>query len=330
MSTPQESSYSIFAYLQSQLPAASKLTVRPTDIVTSDGAVAHAIDGNGFPTLLIPVSRDTNTNMDWHNKSITFRYRNLMVKGVETLFLALECKSERLLTQFGHLVDDVLSSVAEHPEDANTVTRMVVDRWREMLKDTKQPLLSEAQLAGLYGELLFLEQLSFHHGAGCLAAWTGPQGNRHDFELSNASFEVKTTANHNNLIVAFHGVRQLEATNDLPLYVVAHQIERILGADSVPELLQRLYDSGIDRLELLRRLAEVGYHETEVGHYSAYTFSVLATKTVLVDSEFPRITHETLTYGRFLEKISSLQYSVDLGQLEETLVPLEDLEMTGE
>lgn len=330
MTSSQESSTSIFAYLQSQLPAVAKLTVRPTDIVTIDGAVAHAVDGNGFPTLLVPVPMDTDTNMDWYNKSVTFRYRKLTVKGAETLFLALECKSDRLLTQFGLLVDDVLSSVKENPDDANIVTRMVVDRWREMLKDTKQPLLSESQLVGLYGELLFLEQLSFHHGAQSLDAWTGPQGNRHDFELGNASFEVKTTTNHNNLIVTFHGVRQLESTNALPLYVVAHQIELIPGAESIPELLQRLYDSGIDRLELLRKLAEVGYYETEAGHYSAYTFSGLATKTFLVDAEFPRITHETLTHGGFLEKISALQYSVDLGHLAETLVSLEDLEMTGE
>lgn len=329
MTVEQEPSLSIFTLLQSQLPTFQSMNVRPTEVMTTDGNVVHAVDGDGFATVLVPVPSNTDTYIDWQNKSVTFGYRTIAIDGAESLFLALQCKLERLLPQFALLVDDILGSITQEPGDANRVTRKIVDRWREMLNDSRQPLLGESQLSGLYGELIFLERLVAHHGASALEAWTGPQGNRHDFECANASFEVKTTTNHNNMVVSFHGVRQLEVANNVPLYVVAHQVERVPGAESLPDLLFRLYVSGVDRFDLLRKLAEVGYHEIDAGHYVSVTFSILDSKIFLVDEDFPRITHETVTHGAFLEKISALQYAVDLGHLEDSHFELETLRLAG-
>lgn len=329
MTTEHEASLSIFTFLQSQLPTPQSMNVRPTEVTTTDGIVVHAVDGSGFPTVLVPVPSGTDTYVDWQNKSISFGYRTIIIDGTETLFLTLQCKLERLLPQFALLVDDILDSIAREPGDANMVTRQVVDRWREMLKDSRQPLLSESQLSGLYGELTFLERLVAHHGASALETWTGPQGNRHDFECANASFEVKTTTNHNNMVVTFHGVRQLEATNDVPLYVIAHQVERVPGGESLPELLTRIYDAGVDRFDLLRKLAEAGYHEIDAVHYESGTFSILDSKSFLVNAGFPRITHDTVTDEAFLEKISALQYAVDLGHLEDSTFDLGTLRLAG-
>lgn len=329
MTTDHEASMSIFTLLQSQVPALNSMNVRPTEVITDDGPVVHAVDGSGFPTLLVPVPLTTDTYVDWENRSVTFGYRTIEFDGGTGVFLALQCKLEKLLPQFALLVDDILDSIAEEPDNANLITRKTVDRWREMLKDSRQQLLSESQLSGLFGELLFLDRVTGLHGGLALEAWTGPQGNRHDFEFVNASFEVKTTSNHNNMVVSFHGTRQLEHTQEVPLFVLAHQIERIPGGDSVPTLLNRLYNSGIDRFELLRKLSDVGYSEADATHYTSTTFSVISSRTFLVDTNFPRITHETLTHQDFLEKISSLQYSVDLGHLDETIFDLQDLELAS-
>lgn len=326
MTQLKESSSSIFTYLRGQVPAPHKLTVRGTEVATPQGNVVHAIDGNGYPTLLIPVPSPAENSIDWQNRSVSFGYRNLPVAGKQQSFLALQCLSERVFPQFSLLADDILDAVAEKPNDADQVTRQTVGRWKEMLQDTKQRLLGEAQLAGLYGELLFLEQLAFHHGPWVIRAWTGPQGNRHDFEFANASFEVKTTTNHNNMVVAFHGVRQLETTADLPLFVIAYQVESAPQGESVPTLLQRIFEAGIDRLELLKLLEKVGYFEADSGHYSAYRFSALSAKTFAVNEDFPRITHETLSAPGILDRITAIQYSVDLGPIADTEFPLEQLQ----
>lgn len=330
MRSARESSNSIFSYLKTQVPTESKLTVRPTEVETETGAVVHAINGSGFPMLLIPIPDDSGVNLDWNNKSITVRYRRLNTRGAESLFLAIECLSPRLVTQFGLLADDILTSLDESKGNSALVATQVIDRWREMLKDTKGPLLGESQLAGLYGELIFLEQLTLHKGPAALTSWTGPQGNRHDFEFFDASVEVKTTTNHNNLVVAFHGLRQLEARDSLPLFVVAHQIERIPNGESVPQILQRLFDAGMNRLQLLQKLSLIGYDEADSGAYSGHEFSVLKSRNYDVGPEFPRITHETLFPSKYAEKITSIQYTVDLGNLPECLLNVDELTISKE
>lgn len=311
----EESSGSIFGYLQGQVPAVNKLTIRNTEIVTPHGSPVHAIDGNGSPMLLVPVGGGSKNALDWQNKAITFGYRVLKSSESDETFLALQCISPKLLPQFSMMVDDVLDSIRKRPEDADIATRQTVERWRELLRDHKGPLLSASQLAGLYGELTFLQQLAGEHAASALSAWTGPQGNRHDFEFANASVEVKATTNHNNMVVSFHGSRQLEKTEQSPLYVSAYQIESTPTGQPISALLQRLYDTGLSRLDLLGRLQRLGYFEADSEHYAEHRFQVLSTKVFEVDNDFPRITHDTLVDPLMLDMISGLQYSVDLGHL---------------
>lgn len=325
MNDDKESSSSIFSFLQSQAPAPQKLTVRNTDLRTPLGPIAHAVDGSGHPTLLVPVAVRAENVIDWQNKLVSFGYRTFTVAGKSQSFLALQCLAERVRPQFSLMADDILDAVAADPDRAELSTRQTVERWKELLRDDRARLLSQSQLSGLYGELLFLEQLAFHHGKWVLRSWTGPQGNRHDFEFQSASFEVKTTLNNNNMTVAFHGARQLEATNGRPLFVAAYQIESTPQGESIPSLLERLFAFGIDRLDMLRMLEKVGYYESDAGHYAAWHFSVLDTKIVAVDDDFPRITYDTFPVAGMLDRILALQYSVDLGPLDAIEVALEEL-----
>lgn len=323
MTVDSEASSSIFEFLTAAA-AVKKLTARPTAVSTPWGEVVHAIDAQGFPSLMVPVATTEKNGMDWQNKIITFSYRQIRIGGKNRTFLVLQCTSARLLPQFSLLADDILEAVSKTPSDPDTATRTTVSRWKEMLRDTQSKLLSEEKLVGIYGELLFLEQLTMHHGFCALSAWTGPQGSRHDFELADASFEVKTTTNHNNLNVTIHGSKQLEPKDNLPLYIVAYQIENSVNGMSVPMLLQRLYDRGLDRLDILRRIGVLGYAEEDSGYYSDKRFSELAHKILEVTKDFPQLTSRTVPQP-ILDRLRSLEYSIDLGPLPASHIALEDL-----
>ncbi|MGP9502349.1 PD-(D/E)XK motif protein [Specibacter sp. AOP5-B1-6] len=323
MTEHNEASSSIFEYLTAAA-AAKKLTARPTTASTPLGEVVHAIDAQGFPSLMVPVAETERKGIDWQNKIITFGYRQMRIAGKDRTFLVLQCTSSRLLPQFSLLADDVLEAVSRNPNEADRATRNTLERWKEMLRDTQSKLLGEEKLVGIYGELLFLEQLTMHHGIDALSAWTGPQGMRHDFELANASFEVKTTTNHNSLTVTFHGSKQLEPTDHLPLFVVVYQIEKSVNGVSVPALLQRLYDRGLDRLEILRQVGLLGYAEEDSGHYSDKRFTELTHKALKVTQDFPQLTSYTVPPS-ILDQIGSLNYSVDLGPLPASDIALEEL-----
>jgi hypothetical protein len=321
-----ESSAGIFAYLINQPQTIGKLTVRPTGVKTSHGQVVHAVDESGFPSLMVPVEASDHEYVEWQNKAVTLRRRNLPVQGVTQTFLVLQSTSSRLLSQFSLLADDILEAVSAYPESAAMIMRQTVERWKEMLRDQKAPLLSEEQLIGLFGELLFLEELACEHGPLALHAWQGPNGGRHDFAFQNASVEVKTTTTLDTFTVTFHGTKQLEKPVDRFLYVQGYRVEPTIAGESVPQVLQRLFNLGISRLELLRLVEQLGYSETDANHYAERRFAVLSRRSVAVNGDFPRITSETIS-EEILHRISALRYQVDLQLQEESVLGVAWLEL---
>lgn len=325
MNPLDESSFSIYSYLESQIEEKNKLIVRKFDKETSRGAIYHAVDGSGHPTLLIQIDLESRPTIEWENRLVSFSTRTIDVEGLSLNFVTLQCLDKRVRTQFGHIVDDILESLEPDKGDPATVTRQTLDRWRELLREERPRILGATSLTGLFGELYFLDQLVFHHGPSALAAWTGPLGNRHDFEFIGTSVEVKTTTGSNTMSVTFHGARQLERDEERELYVLVYQIERTPEGVSVPGLLERLFNSGVSRVDLFQKLEMVGYYEQDAVHYSAVRFSVIGTKTVLVGTDFPRITRQTMVNQEILDRISFLQYSVDMGPISSHELPIEGL-----
>ncbi|MFC7861353.1 PD-(D/E)XK motif protein [Arthrobacter koreensis] len=325
MSAFQESSSSIYEYLQSQVSQENKLIVRKADNETRHGSIYHAVDGSGHPTLLIQIDPSSRQTVEWENRLVSLAIRTIRVEGEQENFLTLQCLSERVRSQFGHIVDDILESLESDLDDPAAVTRQTLDRWRELLRDERPRILGQVSLTGLYGELYFLEQLVFHHGPSALSTWTGPFGNRHDFEFKGKSVEVKTTTGSNTMSVTFHGARQLEYAEDGELYIHVYQIERHPAGTSVPALLERLFSSGVNRVDLFHMLEMAGYYDQDAIHYATVRFNAIGTKTVIVDSSFPRITRETMVDPELLDGIAHLQYAVDIGPLSSHDLSFEEL-----
>ncbi|WP_422934342.1 PD-(D/E)XK motif protein [Sinomonas sp. P47F7] len=310
MST-RESSTSIYSFLASSVPTEG-LAARPTDIDTPRGRVVHAINSSGEMMLLVPVDEIGSSSTSWQNDSIAFGYRTFGHPGEVRPYLALNCSAPRLIGEFGLMVDDVLDSIETAPTDAERLTRQVVHRWREMFKDQQQPLMSEDRVLGLLAELLFLEELSDAHGSNVLDHWAGPEGGRHDFVFKKIDVEVKASSSRERFEVAIHGGQQLQHRPDSDLFVRGYRFEQHPGGESLPIVLHRLWDSGMDRLELLKRVARLGYSESDSAQYATIQFSLLESRTCRVDTGFPRLTADTVDPAIF-GKLSGLTYSIDLG-----------------
>ena len=67
-------------------------------------------------------------------------------------------------------------------------------RWQEMLRRTRESLLSTSERIGLVGELLFLRDEVAPRVAypAALRCWNGPGGHEQDFVIGDTIFEVKT------------------------------------------------------------------------------------------------------------------------------------------
>ncbi|WP_445072558.1 PD-(D/E)XK motif protein [Streptomyces sp. SAS_267] len=86
--------------------------------------------------------------------------------------------------------------------------------------------LSLERRLGLHGELAVLGRLAQSHGWGtALDAWVGPQGEEHDFALSEVDLEIKTTASEARRHTV-HGLGQLAETAGRPLWFASLRLTR--------------------------------------------------------------------------------------------------------
>lgn len=326
MNNMTEVSSSIFAFLKTQATTQNKMTVRLTEIETSVGRIAHAIDRQGFATLLVPVDEQSVGIGEWKNQSVTVDYRQIVIDGVANNFLVIQCRTSSLLEQFSLLADDILEAVTSEPNRAPNIALETLERWRELLRDQRKPLLSDEQLIGVMGELLFLEELLCGHGPEVIEAWRGPLGARHDFDFINSSVEIKSTLSRDSFPAVFHGAKQLEAPRGRDLYVRGYQFEKTAAGNSVPQVLARLFAGGLGRYEILRLLENIGYSELDSSSYEKRKFEILAKKTSIVNDDFPKLTVDTVR-GKNLDQISMLRYTVDLNLQADVELNIPSLEL---
>lgn len=323
----KESSASIFEFMVQETSAHGKFRVRDSGVACDQGAVLHAVDSHGRASLLVPLASLKVGQSDWHSKALSLQFKELDVDGLRTAFLLLQCLDPKLRAQFGLLSDDVLEGIEQNPAAGLQVATSTVDRWRRLFEYGAGGLLGPSQLAGIFAELLVLEQLVDTHGPTALVAWQGPSGNRHDFVFDGLSLEVKATTSHNNMIVTIHGGKQLLAPEGSALYLRAFQLERNPTGISVPGKVRDLIEHGVSRFDLLTLLDGQGYRDSDSDAYSNIRFTSLQGKSFLVDSDFPRITPETIQPTEMIERIANISYTVDLGQLESAEVDIGSLVM---
>lgn len=319
-----KTSNSVFGNLRAEPQQFGRMITHLTDVRSSAGAVIRAVDSLGKSTLLIPVSINESLLEEWDIPAISIEYKDVSLKSGYHRFLVLQCLQEALDSQFGYLIDDVLEAIKLAPEKAVLSTFRTISRWKALLREKQNSYLTQEQLIGVLGELLFLEEVSDVLGSSnVLQYWQGPSGARHDFEFHNSSFEVKATQAREQFVVGIHGAKQLELTDGLPLYLVGFQFEKSIDGITLPGLVDNLISAGFNRFELLNKLSEVGYDEYQSSYYRTLGYCVVAKRMCIVDDNFPKITSETMNVN-ILNRITKVNYSVDINGCSESL-PLADI-----
>ena len=185
--------------------------------------------------------------------------------------------------------------------------------WASILS-TRTRLTAEAEV-GLFGELLVLRAL-LETGAADAIAWRGGFGEEHDFGFSHADVEAKTTSGEKRRHW-IHGLTQLVATGETPLWLLSLQITR--GGDEQGETLPGLIDDvsaladapGRSRIEA--NLAQIGWKEEQRDLFDERWRLRTAPLALRVDDDFPRLTPGVLIdAGVDTSRLRQVAYEIDL------------------
>jgi hypothetical protein len=288
------------------------IRVEPTGVTVPAGEVLAGLDLSGGRHLLVPLTAGASFKEDRRSAGVQIRQVALEESETLTEFADVVCLVPRLNDLFADVAADMLEVLATDEADPPRVCKEVLDNWRELLDRPDPRLLGPQQLAGLFGELLLVEELSRQNPASALDAWTGPAKRQHDFARGHSAIEVKTTTVREGRIVEIHGVEQLEPPLDGSLHLSFVRLDVDSDGLSVPLLIDRILGLGTDRAALLELLARAGYDPTRAAEYDFPRFVVRERRFYEVNDSFPKITPDGFTAGSVPAGVLRLRYDVDL------------------
>lgn len=204
--------------------------------------------------------------------------------------------------------------------DKRNAYRTILDRyfsWKKMFSVSKK-ILSESEIMGLIGELLFLRDFLFEkYGQGeALKSWSGQDLTHKDFSYNDRWYEVKTIHSGKDS-VKISSLEQLQSVNEGELVVFS--LEKMsISYDGIK--INSLALDILNSLELdthkdlfLSSILAQGFTFSE--NYDEFVYAYISMTRYLVSPSFPRLTRKDVS-----EAILRVQYDLSLAILSSHII----------
>ena len=231
------------------------------------------------------------------------------------LILGLRDKNDWEL--FLALCNDIVTVTKKVKNSASSITIILnrLDKWHHFLKKNRREILSEEEIKGLIGELVFIKDhlLPVFGTSQAIRFWQGPEGLPQDFNVNNSAIEVKCQSGSSTPFIKISSIEQLcPQFPEMYLFVVTLGKTNFKNSNAInlPVLInqirQLLVNESSDQLERFSDLLfNLGYIDSEI--YYEYSYLLTDQKMYKVYDDFPRICPSEIHSG-----ILKLSYSIKL------------------
>lgn len=224
--------------------------------------------------------------------------------------------SEENNSLFYHFCEDIITETEKFTGENDNGYMEIINRynqWKKMFTGNKK-VLSENEVIGLIGELMFLKEFIFknYNITEGLNGWSGPEPTHKDFSIKNEWYEIKAISTFKNTIT-ISSLEQLDS--ELDGHLVVYQFEKMSSSfngvtlnNLILEITNELQYE-IEKDIFFEKLKQVGYSYNEI--YDNYVYNFVERDSYLVDKNFPRIKMIDLP-----KEIIKVQYELSLSMIE--------------
>ena len=299
------------------------------EVVTNDKSVRViiALDAeNDIHLLISPVPDKDSRFSKLDLKGLKIDTREWGVAGLPAqMYLDLSCvtgKQPSFKRPFLRFAEDVLYEIDRSgltPADAVYRTGL---RWRRFWSADISAEVTREWLHGIFGELLFLDELINRFGGNIIENWNGPLGSDHDFQTgTDLAVEIKTSTETPFKIHC--NIRQLDSKLFNKLYIVCYKLSSSENGMCIPELVRRIEAKLGDDVQMLdkfyERLSSAGYHRQLEPQYDEFALNTSDAGVFKVDEKFPKIAESSFINPPD-HRISNIRYTLQLTGLDELKV----------
>ena len=166
-------------------------------------------------------------------------------------------------------------------------------QWKKMFVSSKGTLLTEPEIMGLIGEILYLQgtladRIGFY---SALKSWSGQELTHKDFSFGDTWAEIKTVKSGGQT-VKISSLEQLESDSigELAVYSLEKMSTEYNGITLNKLIIEarNLFPSNDERDQFMAKVALQGYEYNN--YYDDYVYEISGYKRYLVSSEFPKLT----------------------------------------
>lgn len=205
-------------------------------------------------------------------------------------------------------------------KDKNEGYQAIINRfyqWKKLFVAPKKLYLTEPEIMGLIGEILFLRSdLANAIGlSDALKSWSGQELTHKDFSYKNSWFEVKTI-NRGSQTVKISSLEQLdgEANGELVVYVLEKMSEAYNGITLNRLVIetQAMFGSQEEKEDFLAKVALQGYEYSN--YYDDFVYELCSMIKYMISSTFPKLTRQNIPDA--IRKVSYELSLIDIAQFE--------------
>lgn len=293
-------------------------------ILSEDIPVSHFIRIGSNRNINIYVGRDEygRYSFDFRGKFKISKTRGSEIISVshincnDDIFLRFSLEKPSLLEYFCTFCEDLMASCTtiNNNEVAYHTLRTRYFSWKQLFKPNHGNL-SEIEIMGLIGELLFLRGVMIPDKGleKALESWTGPEKTHKDFSFNEEWYEIKTiTAGKETVHIS--SVEQLDS--DVCGSLVVYALEKMstsyngLTLNTLVNNIIASINSNVQKDYFLAKLGLYGFDFSPENDNYVYDLRSMNIYKVEGDS-FPRIMREKMP-----EAISKIQYDIVLSNIE--------------
>ncbi|MBN3489922.1 PD-(D/E)XK motif protein [Acholeplasma equirhinis] len=251
------------------------------------------------------------------------KYNKTKLKSTRTIEVSHFMLNDDLILSFSLVDDDyedlfyifcndlIDSSRLVSPNDGYTFIVNRYDRWRTFGSFNRK-YLSENEIKGLLGELIFLKEvLARKYGiSSAIEGWTGPEPLKKDFSFEDFWYEVKV-ANHDTVTIS--SLEQLDSENEG--YMILYHLEKMsaeakgLTLNTVVNEIFKMITLDNDRLNFIMKLASANFFRES--YYDQFVFVNNRKGYFRINHKFPRLNRQDLPNA-----IADIKYELIINMLE--------------
>ncbi len=262
------------------------------------------------------------------NKSIELRslFRPRSVKGTSAIEVSqyenqkyktirFSLTDEEISGLFYTFCDDLIEQTRSLKDESEGYNAIVLrfHQWKKLFVSSKKDFLSESQIIGLIGELLFLkEHLSKRTGLSeALRSWSGQELTHKDFSYNDTWTEVKTIK-RSSQTVKIASLEQLDSKDEgeLAVYALEKMSPEYRGITLnklIMDIRNMFYDND-DKDSFMAKVALQGYEYHN--YYDDFVYEKIYFRSFRVSEHFPKLVPSDMPEG-----VVKAMYEIDLNKL---------------